>query len=260
MHRFYVPTLQLAAAAIELPAAQARQIARVLRLRAGQRIELFDGRGTIGEAELSEVDAHKVTAAIRLTRYVEWPQPWRPLLYLSLIRPQRFEWAIEKATELGAWAVVPVTCARTTHGGETIGAARLTRWQQIAAEAAEQCGAAFVPEVRPCRTLAQALAEPADARLFAWKGHAEPLAQTLTAALAGAIGREHTVSPTAAIYIGPEGGFEEAELQAAIAADCRPVTLGPRTLRAETAALAALAALLASTGPSSDIGATPTPS
>ncbi len=246
MHRFYVQDLALPA---PFSAEQAQQIARVLRLRPGERVALFDGRGRSAELLLEIVTPKAVSGTIvpGSERTLPWPLPARPVLYLALIRPQRFEWAIEKATELAAWRVVPLLSERTAHGGAELGEARLRRWRTIAIEAAEQCGSGYVPEVAPPLALADALREPAALRLFA-ATDANGERVTVRAALrglpdAGAVASSPDLLPQVAVFIGPEGGFGEAELGLARAAGCWLVTLGPLTLRAETAALAALVAL-----------------
>ncbi|HLZ72220.1 MAG TPA: RsmE family RNA methyltransferase [Dehalococcoidia bacterium] len=245
MHRFHLPKLHEQQT---FAAEQVRQIGRVLRLQPGDRVEVFDGRGRTAELRLESVTREAVTGALvpGSEREVPWPSPVRPLLYLALIRPQRFEWAIEKATELAAWRIVPLLTQRTAHAGAELGAARLQRWQQIAVEAAEQCGSAYLPEVARPLPLAAALCEPAALRLFAWEGGGARL--SMRRALHGAP-RDAPASgdlggvPAVAVFVGPEGGFSEAEVAMARQAGCRLLTLGPLTLRAETAAVAALVAL-----------------
>src|SRR5579885_2869653 len=116
VHRFYVQDLALPA---PFSAEQAQQIARVLRLRPGERVALFDGRGRSAELLLEIVTPKAVTGTLvpGSERTLPWPLPARPVLYLALIRPQRFEWAIEKATELAAWRIVPLLSEHTAHGG-----------------------------------------------------------------------------------------------------------------------------------------------
>jgi len=246
MHRFYLPRL---GEATPFSAAQAQQIARVLRLRPGDRVAGFDGSGRVAELALETVTAKAVRGALvpGSARRAPWPLPLRPLLYLALIRPQRFEWAIEKATELAAWRIVPLLTERTAHAGAEPSAARLRRWQTIAGAAAEQCGAAYVPAIARPLPLAAALREPAARRLFAWEG--DGARQSVREALLGVSRRtpaQHEAMadvPEVAIFVGPEGGFSEGEVELARTAGCRLVTLGSLIVRAETAALAALVAL-----------------
>jgi 16S rRNA (uracil1498-N3)-methyltransferase len=219
-------------------AAQAAQIARVLRLRAGDEVEVFDGVGGAAVVKLRSATARGVSGLVGERRAQPWPFPWRVTLNLALVRPQRFEWAIEKAVELGAWAVQPLRTERAQHGG-AIGASRGARWQTIAIEAAEQCGSTYLPEVRAPLPLVEALRVPATLRLLPHTAPDQPR-DSIAAALAMA-----ALPPDAeiAVFIGPEGGFAPAEVALAQAAGCHAVTLGPLTLRSETAALAALALL-----------------
>ncbi|HZQ37326.1 MAG TPA: RsmE family RNA methyltransferase [Dehalococcoidia bacterium] len=252
MHRFYVPEFARPA---PFSGEQAQQIARVLRLRPGDRVELFDGRGRSAELLLEIVTPKAVAGTIvpGSERTVPWPLRARPVLYLALIRPQRFEWAIEKATELAAWRIVPLLTERAAHSGSELSESRLRRWRSIAIEAAEQCGSAYVPEIASPLALPDALHEPAALRLFASTASGDDGGERLpvrtavrelpggAVRAAGAAASSPDDLPETAVFVGPEGGFTDHEL--ALAAGCRLVTLGPLTLRAETAALVALAAL-----------------
>ncbi|MHB8577861.1 MAG: RsmE family RNA methyltransferase [Dehalococcoidia bacterium] len=240
MHRFYVPNPT--DTVVTFNADQSRQIARVLRLRPGEQVEAFDGRGASLQVDLTAVSTSYVEGAVRATKTAPWPFPWRAILYLSLIRPRRFEWAVEKAAELGAWAIVPLLTERCTHGDATTSLARLARWQQIAVEAAEQCGSAFVPELRPIQRFGGALAQPAALRLFTCERE-DPAREPLFRGMQALPSIASNMPPTIAIFIGPEGGFAPAEVEAARHAACTFITLGPQILRAETAAIAALAVL-----------------
>ena len=219
-----------------MPAAQSVQIARVLRLRAGDAIEVFDGAGGVARVLLLSVAPRDCRGAVQSVETRPWPWPWRATLCLSLVRPQRFEWAIEKAVELGAWAIQPLLTTRVQHGGRESQPTRLGRWQSIAIEAAEQCGSAYLPEIRAPLHLAAALRSPAALRLLPHTA-ADLARSTVVEALRTP---SVAIGDAAAIFVGPEGGFTAEEVEAALQAGCRAVTLGPSTLRSETAALAAL--------------------
>jgi 16S rRNA (uracil1498-N3)-methyltransferase len=237
MQRFHVAQELRPGGKVAFSAAQAKQIARVLRLAPGDRIEAFDGAGTVAEAVLLQVAADTVSAAVVEAQTVPWPDPWRPALYLAVVRPQRFEWAIEKAVELGVWTVTPLRSQRVTHGeGERRG-----RWQRLAVEAAEQCGAAHVPRIGGPIQLEAALRRPAALRLFACEGVGDA-GRTVGDAV-DALVRDAGGTPEVALFVGPEGGFTESERFSARGVDCVFVTLGPRVLRSETAAVALLAQL-----------------
>ena len=245
MHRFHVPAAYRATSSLRFSAVQSRQIARVLRMHAGEHVEVFDGAGTVAAVQLDAVSETAASGVVEAVRRVQWPFPWRTSVCLALIRPQRFEWAVEKAAELGASTIVPLLTERTAHGGDEVGEARLARWQRIAVEAAEQCGSAFTLDVRQPATLQQALQEPARLRLIGWEDQAVVLPPLLERVAAAGPWARGTETPRIALYVGPEGGFAPGEIEAAVTAGCEAVTLGPRILRAETAAVAALAMLTA---------------
>lgn len=238
MQRFHVAQELRPGSDAPFSATQTRQIARVLRLAPGDHVEVFDGDGTVAEVVLQQVSAERVAAVVLVTRSMPWPDPWRSVLYLAVVRPQRFEWAIEKAVELGARAIVPLLSERVTHGE----GGRRERWQRIAAEAAEQSGSAYLPRVDDPIRLDAALRRPAALRLFAFE-HAGTTAETVGEAVA-ALPAGGGEPAEIALFVGPEGGFSESERVAAAEAGCRVVTLGPRVLRSETAAAALLAQLV----------------
>jgi 16S rRNA (uracil1498-N3)-methyltransferase len=241
MHRFYLPIGIEHGATVAFSAEQSAQIVRVLRLQRGERVEVFDGHGTVARVALTALSPRGAAGIVEQTEHVPWPLAVQPLLYLALIRPQRFAWAVEKAVELGARVIQPLVTTRTQHGDQEIGAAKLARWRAIATEAAEQCGSAYVPEVRGPETFAEGLRRPAALRLLP---HTSPAEERGT--IAGAVA-DVTLPAGAlvAIYIGPEGGFTTEEVALARAAGCRIVGLGPFVQRSETAALSALAQLVA---------------
>jgi 16S rRNA (uracil1498-N3)-methyltransferase len=214
--------------------ALAHRIIQVLRLQEGDPVDLFDGSGrnwsgTIvgrrsGEVRVAVGDATIAAAAPRT------------VIYAALFRPNRFEWLIEKATELGASDIRPVITAHTIVRTDEIGRARLERWRRIAVEAAEQCGRVTVPAIHEPEPLTRALAE-LDGRLIVAAEPAHGSAPPLGAVLRG-IGAEPV-----SFLTGPEGGLTADEVRAALAAGGVAASLGPLVLRAETAAIACLAIL-----------------
>lgn len=210
----------------------AHRITRVLRLSAGAELELFDGSGRLWRATLAAVEGR----VVRLTLTgMETHDPEPPTVLLAaLIKPNRFEWLLEKATELGVTAIRPVISARGAVRPAEVGRERLARWQRIAVEAAEQSGRSTVPRVAAPVPLAAALASATGALFVAAEpahGAAPSLGEALTAAQLTAI----------TLLTGPEGGFTAEEVQEAIEAGGQAVRLGSLVLRAETAAIAALA-------------------
>lgn len=216
-------------AIVDLPDAVAHHAQRVLRLRIGDPITLFDGRGGEYAARL---DAH---ARARIERFdpVERESPLALTLIQALVASDKLDWLIEKAVELGAAAIVVAPAVRSVVrlDGDRLARRRL-HWRDITVAACSQCGRNRLPAVSDATTLEAALAATEAAQKFI---------------LAPASQHSLTTSanlPTA-IAVGPEGGFSEAELALAERHGFLPVRAGPRVLRTETAGLAALAALQA---------------
>lgn len=234
MHRFYL-SAPPDGATVAIHGDLAHRISRVLRLGPGAPLLLFDGSGASWSAAVARVEPHEVTVAVGERLAVGRPEP-ESILLACLIRPSRFEWLLEKATELGATAIQPVLSARTVVRATEIGPARLERWRRITVEAAEQCARLFLPRLDAPRPFAEALAgTPAPLFIAAEPDHGPQ--PPLGAALAG------TANGPVSLLIGPEGGFTGDEVRVAIARGATAVSLGPRAVRAETAAIAALAIL-----------------
>ena len=212
----------------------AHRMLRVLRLRPGDTVEVFDGSGRSWPATIAAADRVAVQLALGGVR--RHPPAPRTVLCAALIRPNRFEWLVEKATELGVSAIRPVLTEHCAVRVTEIGATRLERWRRIATEAAEQCGRVTLPDLESPVSFSDALAR-AEGRTFLAAEPAHGAAPPFGQALRGIDSRPVT------ILIGPEGGLTAEEVRQAERADAQAVSLGPLVLRAETAALAALAIL-----------------
>lgn len=204
--------------------------AQVRRIAVGAAVALFDGAGfsCVGSVEQASRDALRIrVSAVDPPRAGE--SPLRLTLAVGVLKADKFDWVIEKAVELGVAALQPFSSAHTVAEPS---AARHQRWQQLAHAAAKQCGRSVVPPVAAPIDFAALLALPTAPRLLlAERAAAQPLAAV-----------QWPAPPTELLAIvGPEGGFSDAELAAARAADCLPVGIGPRILRAETAAVTAAA-------------------
>lgn len=225
-------------AEIALPPGPARHV-QVLRMQPGETITLFDGRGGEWSAEILAMGRQSVEVRIGAHDPVDRELPLDIVLMAGMPANDRFDWLVEKATELGVAAIEPLVCERSVLrlSGERA-ERRREHWQGVARAAAEQCGRTRVPLIAPVRTLAQALGEArTDTGAPLWLlslGEARPLAERATALRTG--GRVRVIS-------GPEGGLSPAEEAAARAAGAVAVSLGARVLRSETAPLAVLAAL-----------------
>jgi 16S rRNA (uracil1498-N3)-methyltransferase len=222
--RLYVPSLD--ASEVQLSPERTRRLRKVLRLREGDRLILFDGAGLEADAVLLE---GACAASVKTTRQVTEQGP-SVHLYPALIRANRLDWVIEKAVELGAASITPVICERSLidESGD-----RSERWRRIAIEAAEQSNRKLLPPVHRPAVFEAALRAASGRLIVAWEAEkAASLAQAVKCA--GEV----------ALFTGPEGGYSDAEIGAARAAGADLITLGPHTLRAETAAIVALGAVM----------------
>ena len=211
---------------------EARHLTRVLRVEAGQRYEISDNRSVY----LAEIEtARKENVVFRTLEKLPAPPPTaRFELYAALIKFDRFEWIVEKATELGVTEIVPIEATRSERGLEKAATKRLERWRRIALEASQQSRRTHLPEIAEPVPLAQAMARTGTYRYALDENPgAIPLFQVLPAV--------RTAEDTVAILTGPEGGWTEEEHDSFAAAGWIPVSLGPLILRAETAVIAALA-------------------
>jgi 16S rRNA (uracil1498-N3)-methyltransferase len=217
---------------VDLDGAQANYLGKVLRLGAGAGLLIFDGQSGEWLARISDAAKKRMTLAVeRRTREPEViPNVW---LAFAPVKRSQTDWLVEKATELGAARLLPVMTQRTV--AERV---KLERLEAIAIEAAEQCGRTRLPEIVEPVSLKRLLAARDTGRrlYFADEGGGEPAIASF-------------VPGPALILLGPEGGFtdEERTLIRSVP-NTIPVSLGPRILRAETAALAALAAYMAAAG------------
>jgi 16S rRNA (uracil1498-N3)-methyltransferase len=227
--RLYVEADLAAGARIAFSAESAHRLRAVLRLQQGDAVALFNGRDGEWLARIDSL-ARGAGSAVAHERLRAQPQEAGPFLVFAVIKRARLEWLVEKATELGAAALVPVTTERTI--AERINRERLNA---IAREAAEQSERLAWPELRAPLPLDRLVADwPPVRRLVLCdeSGTAPPLAEVMATLAPGPL----------AVLTGPEGGFAERELDALRKLPfVFPVGLGPRVLRSETAAVAALA-------------------
>src|SRR5580693_10728328 len=211
--RFFVDTLRDGLA--ELHGDEARHLTRVLRVERGQRYEISDNH-TAYLAEIAE--AHGERVVFRILEPIPAPDPIVSITLLaSIVKFDRFEWIVEKATELGVERIVPVAATRTEKGLFDASAKRTERWMRIARESSQQSRRVRMPEILPAVRFERSLTEEADHRYVLDEGAAPPLLRVIPAERPGA-------SRIAAL-IGPEGGWTASERQLAIAAGWQPVSL-----------------------------------
>ena len=212
----------------ELPEAQAHYIGRVLRMAEGDALQLFDGSGTEYRGTLLEVGKKRVRVQLDESFAGQSESPLRIHLGRGLSRGERMDWAIQKATELGASEITPIVSERCeVRLKDERAEKRQAHWQQIAISACEQCGRSVVPVIHSPVPLADWLKRTeADLKLVL-----HPVAEPLTS---------HDKPGTLAFLIGPEGGLNDAEVAQAQDAGFHAARLGPRVLRTETAPVVAL--------------------
>ena len=220
---------------LALPPDAARHV-QVLRLQPGAALTLFDGRGGQWAAEVLAIGRREVQVQVHGHEAVEREAPRAVTLAVGMPANERMDALVEKATELGVAAIVPLLCERSVLRVEGERAARkAAHWRAVAAAACEQCGRNRLPEIAAPQPLAAALAaRPAGATawVLSLAADARPAAALLS--------RLHPREP-AWVFSGPEGGFSPTEEAAARAAGALAASLGPRVLRADTAPLAILA-------------------
>ncbi|MBM3469873.1 MAG: 16S rRNA (uracil(1498)-N(3))-methyltransferase [Armatimonadetes bacterium] len=229
--RFYAAPQLLDQEFLSFAPREGHHIARVLRLRPGTRMVVFDGRRE-ADVELIEVGPSGVTA-----RRMGPPSVSRRPVEIALIqgipRSPRMDLVVRMGTEIGLSAIHPALTERTVIEP---GAARVDRWRRVAQEAARQCGRGDTPEIHTPAPLVEALAAvgPVDLFVVPWESEARPIGEVVAERL----------FHTAAILIGPEGGLTDGDVAAARAAGGQAVSLGALVLRTETAGLVATAMLL----------------
>ncbi|MFN2499732.1 MAG: 16S rRNA (uracil(1498)-N(3))-methyltransferase [Pyrinomonadaceae bacterium] len=241
--RFYAPPTAFddKRNTVILVADEARHLREVLRLKPGEEVHVFNGEGKEFLSRIEE--SRRDTAHLRIIREVEPARPESPLqltLALALLKADKFDLVVQKATELGVSRIVPVITkhADIRFRDESDSAKRVTRWQRIAMEAAKQSGRAVVPEVASAITFAsliETMTKGVGNSLMFSERDGQSLLQTRDSVAAD--------SKVITALIGSEGGWSDEEIAAARASGWDVITLGGRTLRAETAAITVIALL-----------------
>ena len=228
--RFHVPEAA-PGARVRLPEHSAHHAREVLRLRSGAAVRVFDGDGREYEATLDRVSRQGVELRLGSAVVPRSESPLRLVLALSPLKGDRMDLVIQKATELGVSEVWPVVTARTDAAARpALHGSRSERWEKVASGAAEQCGRAVVPRVLSTLTFDRLMAEP-------FGGERLVLLETQGQRPLAAIPKP---ARALLVLVGPAGGWERAEVGRLEAAGFHAVGLGPRVLRSETAAVAAV--------------------
>jgi len=226
--RFFVDSIERGHAQIR--GDDAHHLTRVLRVEPGQKFEISDNRRVF----LAEVEsARKDLVVFLMLDEIDVPSPrLHSTLLASLIKFDRFEWMLEKATELGVDQIIPVQTERSEKGLEQAAEKRRGRWERIAREASEQSRRARLPVIESPLSLSDVLASNAKYRYVLEEGEAPPVL--------GRLPQDREPADTIALLAGPEGGWSDRERTSIRTAGWQPVSLGRNILRAETAAIVAL--------------------
>ena len=231
--RFYAPDASESETNVELPADEATHFTRVLRLRSGDRVRVFNGRGSEWIATVEQ--ASKKVVRVTLHDAVESAREPRVAITLAIaiLKGDKMDDIVRDAVMLGTAAIQPLVTSRAEISEASIArSGRIARWQRIAVSSAKQCGRAVVPEVRPVMHVFEALASGGSLIVLV-----EPGAGTTTTL------RDLPALDRTTLFIGPEGGWTEEEVDRAAASGAMLVTLGGHTLRADAMPVIALTAL-----------------
>lgn len=239
MHRFFAEPGQIGEKEIVITGADVNHIRNVLRMRTGEEVLIADGRGAEYRCKLTDLSENEVRAQIlwKLDGNAELASA--VTLFQGLPKSDKMDLIVQKCVELGVARIVPVSTKRAVVKLDAKKEqTRLKRWNTISESAAKQSGRGVIPEVSGVMTFGKALeeAKKLDVLLIPYE-RAENMAETRR--VMGSIQPGQSVG----IFIGPEGGFEESEVEEAVAAGAQAITLGKRILRTETAGLAVMAML-----------------
>ena len=235
MPRFYCPPPLPTGGLFDLPPDAAHHAARVLRLREGDRVEMFDGLGNACHGVIAEIGGKRVTVGGIAASNIDRESQLRVLLAQALSSSEKMDWVIQKATELGVAEIQPLATERSVARLSAERAAKRTEhWQQVAIAACEQCGRNLLPEIHA----------PLDIMVWLQQMRAAPDSKfILLPQGAAALHEQDKPQAKAVLLIGAEGGFTQAESESALLCGFTAIRLGARVLRTETAAVAGLAAL-----------------
>lgn len=228
IHRFFIPSHCFKGHLVWLTPEISHQISRVLRLKVGDTIVVLDGQGEEYQVKLSSIKSDSVTGQLISSQ----PSPTEPKLKITLFQAMvpydKFETILQKGTEVGICQFVPVVTKRSLIKENNFKQDKVNRWHRIVQEAAEQSERGVVPEIQPLISYQQALEQVSnfDNTWIAWEGVGAKSLTDITPA-----------TNNLAIFVGPEGGFEDQEIELAQKYNCQLISLGPRVLRAETASI-----------------------
>lgn len=242
MHRFYLPAAQTRNAELTLSEREAHHALHVLRVRSGERVVVLDGAGQELLCEVRGVERHAVTLAVRQRNTIP-PLPYRLTLLQAVPKGKAMDVIVQKATELGAHRIIPILSERTVTQLDGEGAeSKAEKWEATAIESIKQCGSAWLPQVElplsphACLARQEKFELPLIASLQPDSRHPREYFQTFLA-------ERGRLPQSICVWVGPEGDFTPAEINAIKTSGALPITLGPLILRSETAAIYCLSVL-----------------
>lgn len=242
MHRFFVPPARCQGTQLTLDGSEAHHALHVIRIQSGDPVVVLDGAGGELACEVGNAGRREVTLTV-VGRTQHPPAPFRLTLAQAVTKARSLEWIIQKATELGCHRLVPVTSERSVPQYEAdAGDRKAARWLDLAIEALKQCGGHWLPEIPAPAPLGEVLTRLAGGEL-ALVAALQPGARHPREILEAFAARMGAPPRDVTVWVGPEGDFTEAELAGILGSGARPITLGPRVLRSETAAVYCLSFL-----------------
>lgn len=233
MKRFFVEQLHDGENTVCITGKELHHLKDVLRLKKGEHVVVFDGRGREFLGSIENVSKGEACITIEKKIEVSRESPFEIILGQGIVKAEKMDLIIQKATELGVSRIIPFITPRVVSKltGQQV-TKKNQRWQNIALEAAKQCGRSIIPKVGELKTFGEVLKGwDKYAKIIPWEGEKENNLKDIL----------KTQSSGCIVLIGPEGGFSDSEVVEAQQAGFLPVTLGPRILRTETAALSILA-------------------
>jgi 16S rRNA (uracil1498-N3)-methyltransferase len=239
MPRFYCPPPMPFSGSFDLPPDAAHHASRVLRLRVGDAVEIFDGTGNECHGLIAELGGKRVTVANLAATVISRESPLHVVLAQALSSSEKMDWVIQKATELGVAEIQPLDTNRSVARlSAERSIKRLEHWQQVVISACEQCGRNMLPKIHA----------PLDIMMWLQQTKSMPDAMPNTKYILlpeGAASLHEQAKPQGktVLLVGAEGGFSQAESSAALHCGFTPIRLGARVMRTETAAIAGLAVL-----------------
>jgi 16S rRNA (uracil1498-N3)-methyltransferase len=245
MHRFFIPPSWIRGNRVTITGPQAHQIANVLRMRSGELIAVLDNSGWVIEVQLTSVDGNAVNGEVQRRRLSAREPRTKVSLYQGVLRSNRFEFVLQKGTELGVVEFVPVIADRCVMSDLEVVEKKRRRWEMIIQEASEQSRRGRKPALRSTALFPQVCEQVRHSgglSLILWEEEGKT---SLRDVLRGVSSGERDDRPfTVNFLVGPEGGFSAGEIEVARRYGLAPVSLGPRILRSETAGTVAAAVIL----------------